>query len=398
MRTEPGQWRHRFQLPTGVRYFDGNSLGLMPIAVAPAAQRAVTSEWAQGLIRSWNDADWRSLPTRTGERIARLIGAAPGQVIACDSTSINLYKVVLGALRLRPGRSVIVTDIDSFPTDLYIVDQLARQFGLQVKTLPAAQIAAAIDVETAVVVMTHVDYRSARIHDMAGLTATAHAAGALMVWDLCHTVGALPCQLDDCAVDFAVGCGYKYLNGGPGSPAWLYVAHRHLADCEQPLSGWFGHRRPFDFARGYEPAEGIERFLCGTSPVVGLTMLHAALDAFEGVEMTELREHSLALTDRFIAAVDSLLSPCGFSLATPREQAVRGSHVALRHADGYAVMQALSERGLIGDFRTPDFLRFGFAPLYNTFDDVDALVDALQALIRDRAALARHREPRRAFT
>ncbi|WDG70811.1 kynureninase [Pseudomonas chlororaphis] len=390
--------RERFVIPDGVTYFDGNSLGLMPRSVGPRVKEVVEKQWAQGLIRSWNDAHWRDLATRTGDKVARLIGAAPGQVVACDSTSVNLFKVLVSAVKLRPGRTRIVTDIDSFPTDLYIIDQVARTHGLIVDAVPAADIPQALDKDVAAVVLTHVDYRTARIHDMLAYTRACQAAGALMIWDLSHTAGAVPCELDACAVDFAVGCGYKYLNGGPGAPAYLYVAKRHIPQCEQPLAGWFGHRAPFDFELQYRPAAGIERFLCGTHPVIGLSVLHDALDAFDGVDMQTLRAKSRVLTRRFIEAAQQRLAAHGFVIASPLEDELRGSHVSLRHPAGYEIMQALQKRQIIGDFRLPDFMRFGFAALYNTVDEVEYLVSALEQIMIEGEWLVVSGEERKAFT
>ncbi|WMI97985.1 kynureninase [Pseudomonas chlororaphis subsp. aurantiaca] len=390
--------RERFVIPDGVTYFDGNSLGLMPRSVGPRVKEVVEQQWAQGLIRSWNDAHWRDLATRTGDKVARLIGAAPGQVVACDSTSVNLFKVLVSAVKLRPGRTRIVTDIDSFPTDLYIIDQVARTHGLIVDAVPAADIPQALDKDVAAVVLTHVDYRTARIHDMLAYTRACQAAGALMIWDLSHTAGAVPCELDACAVDFAVGCGYKYLNGGPGAPAYLYVAKRHIPQCEQPLAGWFGHRAPFDFELQYRPAAGIERFLCGTHPVIGLSVLHDALDAFDGVDMQTLRAKSRVLTRRFIEAARQRLAAHGFVIASPLEDELRGSHVSLRHPAGYEIMQALQKRQIIGDFRLPDFMRFGFAALYNTVDEVEYLVSALEQIMIEGEWLVVSGEERKAFT
>ena len=394
----PGAFRHRFHVPEGVRYFDGNSLGLMPRAVAGAVANAVSDEWANGLIRSWNGAGWRTLPQRVGEKIATLIGAAPGQVVACDSTSVNLFKVLVSAVRMRVGRRRIVTDVDSFPTDLYIVDEVASQFGLEVQQLPAKDIPAMLDKDVAVVVLTHVDYRRAEIYDMATYTRAAHAIGALIVWDLSHTAGAVPCALDACGVDFAVGCGYKYLNGGPGAPGYLYVASRHQDQCEQPLPGWFGHARPFDFATTYAPAPGVDRYLCGTSSVIALSAMHAALDAFDGTAMPDLYAQSLVLTQAFIQALDTRLARYGFALASPREKDRRGSHVSMRHGEAFGVMQELAQRGFIGDFRTPDFMRFGFAPLYNTLDDVAVLVDAIERVMQEQAWNKPEHRLKRGFT
>ncbi|AIG01224.1 kynureninase [Pseudomonas fluorescens] len=392
------QTRARFHVPEGVRYFDGNSLGLMPGAVASHVNEVVTKQWAQGLIRSWHEAQWRVLPQTVGQKVARLIGAQPAHVVACDSTSANLFKVLVSAVRLRPGRNTIVTDADAFPTDLYIVYQVARLFDLKVVAVPAAQIASHLDEQVATVVLTHVDYRSAEIYDMGQYTRQAHGVGALIVWDLSHTAGGVPCNLEADNVDFAVGCGYKYLNGGPGAPAYLYAAARHLDKCEQPLAGWFGHARPFDFSQDYTPAEGVSRFLCGTNPVIGLSVLSRALDEFDGVDMQEIRARSVVLTGQFIDGVDTELVGLGFHLASPREAAKRGSHVSLRHQQGYGIMQELALRGYIGDFRTPDYMRFGFAPLYNNEQDVCELLSEIKLIMDTRAWDKPAYQQRRDFT
>ncbi|MEQ5837906.1 kynureninase [Paraburkholderia acidicola] len=388
--------RERFFIPDGVRYFDGNSLGLMPKAVQLNASNVITHEWGHGLIHSWHDAEWRTLPQRTGAKIAALIGAQPQQVIACDSTSVNLFKVLVAAVRLRSGRKTIVTDADAFPTDLYIVDQVAKLFGLTVVAVPASQMFQRLGRDVAAVVLTHVDYRSAEIYDMQTYTQAAHAAGALIVWDLSHTAGGVPCDLDGCEADFAVGCGYKYLNGGPGAPAYLYAAARHVAACQQPLAGWFGHAKPFDFAQQYRPAEGTDRFLCGTNPVLGLSVLSLALDLFDDVSLDDIRATSRRLTQTFIDLVDAQLAPHGFDVASPRDAARRGSHVSLRHPQGYGVMQELAKRRFIGDFRTPDYMRFGFAPLYNTGEEVAELVGAIDDIMTthawDQAAYRQRRD------
>ncbi|WP_279635079.1 kynureninase [Paraburkholderia rhynchosiae] len=390
--------RERFCIPEGVRYFDGNSLGLMPKVVQLHASNVITHEWGTGLIHSWHDAEWRTLPQRTGAKIAALIGAEPQQVVACDSTSVNLFKVLVSAVRLRAGRQKIVTDSDAFPTDLYIVGQVARLFGLTVVGVPAREINDNLDEDVAAVVLTHVDYRSAEIYDMQAYTQRAHEAGALIVWDLSHTAGAVPCDLDGSGADFAVGCGYKYLNGGPGAPAYLYVAERHADACEQPLAGWFGHARPFDFAPDYKPASGTVRFLCGTNPVIGLSVLSRALDIFEGVCLSDLRSRSIRLTALFIDSVDKHLSSHGFAVASPRDATRRGSHVSLRHQHGYGVMQELAKRKFIGDFRMPDYMRFGFAPLYNNDEDVHALIDAIDQIMISRDWEKPEYQQRRDFT
>ncbi|CAJ5664494.1 kynureninase [Burkholderia pseudomallei] len=390
--------RERFLIPDGVRYFDGNSLGLMPRIVQLHASNVITHEWGHGLIHSWHDAQWRTLPQRTGAKIAALIGAKAEEVVACDSTSVNLFKVLVSAVRLRPGRRTIVTDGDAFPTDLYIVDQVAKLFGLSVVAVPAAQIVENLDDNVAAVVLTHVDYRSAEIYDMRTLTDATHAVGGLIVWDLSHTAGGVPCDLNGCGVDFAIGCGYKYLNGGPGAPAYLYVSERIAEECDQPLAGWFGHAKPFDFIPTYSPAEGTSRFLCGTNPVIGLSVLNRALDIFDGVSLNDLRERSIHLTQTFIEQVDKRLTTHGFVVASPRDPLCRGSHVSLRHPHGYGVMQALAARKMIGDFRMPDYMRFGFAPLYNTEVEVHELVEAIDEIMRNRTWDAPEYRQRRDFT
>ncbi|GAA4847068.1 kynureninase [Kitasatospora terrestris] len=360
--------REEFTLPAGVLYLDGNSLGALPRRTPARVARMIEEEWGNGLIRSWNDAGWYELPRRLGDRLSPLLGAAPGQVVVCDSTSVNLFKVLGAALRLRPGRSAVLAERAAFPTDLYITEGVTSLFdGARAELLgSAAELDDRLGPDTAAVVLSHVDYRTGELLDMAAVTARVHAAGALMIWDVCHTAGAVPLAFDACDVDFAVGCGYKYLNGGPGAPAFLYAAERHHADARQPLSGWFGHARPFAFEPGYEPVADIGRFLTGTPPLLGMAALDASLDVWEKVDPAEVRAKSLSLTSLFM----DLVEPLGLDVVTPRETDLRGSQVALRHEDGYAVVQALIERGVIGDFRAPDLVRFGFTPLYLSHTDV----------------------------
>ncbi|WP_369662884.1 kynureninase [Variovorax sp. V15] len=360
--------RARFQLPQGVIYLDGNSLGALPKTVPQRLREAVEVEWGDGLIRSWNDADWYPAPQRVGSRIARLIGAGAREVIAADSTSVNLFKVLCAALRMRPGRKVILGEKDNFPTDAYIASGVSSLMGAQFRAVEASDVLDAIDETVAIVSLTHVNYRTGRLYDMAAITARAHEVGALVVWDLCHTAGAMPCDLNGCGADFAVGCGYKYLNGGPGAPAFVFVAERHQEALDQPLSGWHGHAKPFEFVQQYQPATGIDRMLVGTAPQLGLIALEEALHAFDDVDMAALRRKSERMTELFIELVDQELD--GFTVATPREAALRGSQVSLAHEHGYAIMQVLIERGVIGDFRAPNILRFGFAVLYLRFADV----------------------------
>jgi kynureninase len=369
--------RARFHLPVGVVYLDGNSLGALPVGVAARLDEVVEQEWGVDLIRSWNANGWWEAPRRVGDRLGGLVGAAAGQVVVGDSTSVNVAKLLTAALRMRPGRPVIVTEAGNFPTDLYIAAEVARTHGATIRFADPARVQDALTDDVAVLLLTHVDYRSGRMHDLAGLTAAAHAVGALVLWDLAHSAGAVPLDLDGDRVDLAVGCGYKYLNGGPGAPAWLYVAERHQPHLDQPLPGWHGHARPFAMEAEYEPAAGVTRALTGTPPLLSMAALEAALHAFDGVTMLELRAKSLALTDAFIALVDERLAGHGFQVATPRAHALRGSQVSLAHPDAYPLVQALIARGVIGDFREPDLLRFGFAPLYIRFADVWDAVEQL---------------------
>ena len=372
--------RERFELPAGVIYLDGNSLGAMPRSVPPRMARAINEEWASGLIRSWNDADWYPAPQRVGARIARLIGARGHEVIVADSISVNLFKVLVAAMRMRPGRKVILGERGNFPTDVYVASGVAELVDATLVTVEPADVLEAIDESVAIVSLTQVNYRTGKVYDMAEVTRRAHAVGALVVWDLAHTAGAMPCDLNGSEADFAVGCGYKYLNGGPGAPAFVYVAERHQAGLRQPLTGWHGHARPFAFEHGYEPAGGMDRMLVGTAPQLGLIALEAALDAFDGVDMHALRRKSEGLTGLFIDLVDQELS--GFQIITPREAAQRGSQVSLTHEHGYAIVQALIARGVIGDFRAPDILRFGFAALYIRFTDVWDAVAVLKDVMQ----------------
>ncbi|HRP94743.1 MAG TPA: kynureninase [Rhodocyclaceae bacterium] len=378
-------FRERFALPPGVIYLDGNSLGARPVAAAARLQQAVEHEWGEGLIRSWNSADWIGLPTRVGDKIGRLIGAAAGETVVADSTSANLFKVLAAALALKPGRTKIVSQRDNFPTDLYIAQGLAAFLGRghELVLLPddpdAETVEAALDGDTAVLMLTHVNYRSGRIHDMARLTAAAQRAGAFALWDLAHSAGAVPVDLNAARADFAVGCGYKYLNGGPGAPAFVWVAARHQDAFVQPLSGWMGHAAPFDFDPVYRPATGIARYLCGTPQVLATTALECGVDLMLEADIAAVREKSVALTEAFIALVEARCPQ--LALASPRDAAERGSQVSFRHPQGYALMQALIDRGVIGDFRAPDLVRFGFTPLYTRHCDVWDAVEVLAQLI-----------------
>ena len=374
--------RHLFRLPEGVIYLDGNSLGALSATAAEAAAETVHHQWGEQLIRAWNESDWWDAPERVGDRIGELVGAAPGQVVVTDSTSVNLFKVVVAASRLRPGRSTVLTDPDSFPTDLYITHSAADLLGLTVELVrvedAAARIAELGD-SLALASYSQVDYRTGEQWDLAALTDAAHAVGALVCWDLCHSVGAMPVGLDDAGADLAVGCGYKYLSGGPGAPAFVYVAQRHIADFDSPLAGWQGHATPFEMSGEYTPAPTITRARVGTAPLISLLALEGALKAFDGLSVEQVRERSLSLTGFFLECLEGL--GIDLPVATPREDARRGSQVSLRHPQAYAVVQALIARGVIGDFREPDIIRLGFAPLYLSHGDVLAAAEHLAAVL-----------------
>jgi kynureninase len=363
--------RERFVLPDGVIYLDGNSLGPAPKAALVHLGRAALDEWAQHLIKSWNTADWFTLPQRLGEQVGRLIGAAAGETVVTDGTSINLFKALHAGLALKPGRHVVVAEAASFPTDLYVAESVAAskpQAQLRLEGVDGPTIESLIDEHTAVVLVNHVDYRSGALRDMPALTRRTHDAGAVIVWDLCHSAGALPVDLNGANADLAVGCTYKYLNGGPGSPAFVFAAQRHHDKLHQPLSGWWGHAHPFAFERGFRPNAGMHRMLVGTQPILSLRALEGALEIWRDVDMAALRRKSIALTDLFIALVEGQCQ--GVELVSPRDGRQRGSQVSLAHEGAYAVMQALIERGVIGDFRAPNVMRFGFAPLYTRYRDV----------------------------
>ncbi len=396
--------RDLFAIPPGVIYLDGNSLGVMPKAAAARAAEVITQEWGTGLIRSWNTAGWFSLPQRLGNQIAPLIGAGPDEVVVTDTTSINLFKVLSAALSMAaqdaPQRKVIVSERSNFPTDLYIAQGLCRERGYALQLVEPEEIAAALTRDVAVLMLTHVNYRTGAMHDMAAVTAAAHAVGALVVWDLAHSAGAVPVDLTSAKADFSIGCGYKYLNGGPGAPAFVWVNPKHADRFWQPLSGWWGHAKPFEFTADYQPAAGITRYLCGTQPIVSLSLLECGLDGFKAAGavggMAALRSKSLALTDLYIQLVEERCQGFGLGLATPREHSQRGSQVCLtrEHDAGgalgsgaFAIVQALIARGVIGDFRAgdggvhKDILRFGFTPLYIGFEDVWNAVEQLRQVL-----------------
>ncbi|GAB4184871.1 MAG: kynureninase [Thalassobaculales bacterium] len=379
--------RERFVLPEGLIYLDGNSLGALPRAAAARVARVVEQEWGGHLIAGWTADGWMDWPERLGDRLAPLIGAAAGEVIVAETTSINLFKLVAAALHLRPGRRKILSDTANFPTDLYMIQGLADLAGHRHRlvTVEEERLIDAIDEDTAVVTATHVNYKTGRMHDLAAVTAAARAKGALVVWDLAHSAGAVPLDLKAAGADFAVGCGYKYLNGGPGAPAFLYVAERLQQQARQPLTGWLGHAEPFAFDLDYRPASGIRRFKCSSPPVLGLAALEAALDVFADADMAALRAKSMALTELFIRRVEIEAAGHGFVLASPGDPNRRGSQVSFHHPQGYPVMQALIRRGVVGDFRAPDIVRFGFAPLYVRHVDVWDAAAILGDIMRKRS-------------
>ena len=388
--------RHQFTLPAGVIYLDGNSLGALPATAAARVAGVVTQEWGQGLIRSWNSAGWFDLPQRLGNKIAQLVGAGPDEVVATDSTSVNLYKVLSAALNMAaqdaPLRKIVMSERSNFPTDLYIAESLCKERGMRLLLVDADDITGALTANVAVLMLTHVNYRTGAMHDMHAVTAAAHQAGALAVWDLAHSAGAVPVDLHGAQADFAVGCGYKYLNGGPGAPAFVWAHSKHSGSFWQPLAGWWGHAAPFDFTPDYRPAAGIARYLCGTQPILSMTALECGLDTVLAAQpmggMAALRAKSLALTDLFIALVEQRCANHGIGLATPREHGRRGSQVCLTREEGaYAIVQALIARGVIGDFRAGDsgkhldILRFGFTPLYIGFEDAWNAVEQLRQVL-----------------
>jgi kynureninase len=393
-------FRSRFSIPDGCIYLDGNSLGPMPAGARALATRLIEKEWGDGLIASWNDAGWFQLPGRLGDKLAPLIGADAGEVVLCDSTSINLFKLLSAAVQLRPERSVLILEGSNFPTNTYMAEGLALLSGgrLEVRLCEGADILRAIDDRTAAVAITHAHYKTGHVHDMAAITAAAHAAGALAIFDLCHTAGAMPVALNGCGADFAVGCTYKYLNGGPGSPAFLFAAARHHGAVQQPLTGWWGHADPFDFDRHYRPAPGIAQYLSGTQPILSLAMAELGLDIARDADLHAVRAKSVALTEQFIRLVESRCAGHGFGLASPRDSAVRGSQVSLTHSQGFAIMQALIDRGVVGDFRAPDILRFGFAPLYVRHVDVLNAVEVLADIMQTGAWQSPEYQVRRAVT
>lgn len=377
-----GAARSRFSLPNGVIYLDGNSLGALPTAAARAVREAVERQWGDDLIAGWNRHDWIGLPQRVGSKIARLVGAEPDEVVAADSVSVNLFKLAAAAVGAQASRRVVLTEGGDFPTDLYILQGLAGMVPeVELRVVAPGGAEAALDDKVALVLLSHVHYRSGAVRDMASLNAAIRAAGALSLWDLSHSAGLLDVDLNRDGADLATGCGYKFLNGGPGAPAWLFVAKRHQGALRNPLSGWMGHVRPFDFEDDYSPAAGIDRWLCGTPPILSLTALDASLDAFDGVDMTAARAKAGALGDLFIERIGARCAGKGLALASPGEATRRGGQVSFSHPHGWAVMQNLIARGVVGDFRSPDLIRFGFAPLYVRYVDVWDAVETLAEVL-----------------
>ena len=373
--------RDEFCLAEGLIYLDGNSLGVLPKATAARVHEVITQEWGVDLIRSWNVNHWMKKPVELGDKIGQLVGAQAGQMIACDTTSVNIFKLAAAAVKLRPGRRKLITETGNFATDLYLLQGLERLLGgsVEVVALPREQVLDAVDDDTALVLLTHVHFKTGAMWDMSHVTKDVQNHGALMMWDLCHSVGAMPIHLDKVNADLAVGCTYKYLNGGPGSPAFVYVASRHLNDFEQPLTGWLGHAKPFEFEDTYQGAQGIQQAMCGTPPVLANAALDVALDVMLKADLNQVRAKSSHMGELFIQLVQQRCP--WFSIASPLDSTQRGSQVSLIHEQGYAIVQALIERNIVGDFRAPDNLRFGFTPLYlryvDLWDTVDALVDIM---------------------
>ncbi|MBI1244932.1 MAG: kynureninase [Alphaproteobacteria bacterium] len=382
--------RDLFQLPHGVIYLDGNSLGALPRHAANRVFETMRAQWGEDLIAGWTKHGWMDLPARVGRKIGELVGAPEGTLLACDTTTINLYKLLAAALAERPGRRTVVSERGNFPTDLYVADGLFRTLGKghRLKLVDRAEdVVPAIDADTAAVMLTQVDYRTGALHDMAAVTKAAHAKGALTIWDLAHSAGALPVDLAGADADYAVGCGYKYLNGGPGAPAFLYVAHRLQASFMPALQGWLGHAKPFDFDGSYRPADGIQRTIVSSPPILSLVALESGVDTLLRWNMADIRAKSEALTEIFRILIDGVADRLGVVRASPREVARRGSQVCYRHPDGYAIVQALIERRIVGDFRAPDIMRFGFAPLYlrhvDVWDAAANLVDVIETRAYD---------------
>ncbi len=393
------RFRERFSLPEGLIYLDGNSLGPLPLGAAERAAEVINNEWAHGLIRSWNTAGWFDLPTRLGDKLSKLIGGNDGETVVTDTTSLNLFKALASAVRIQqqdaPGRRVILTERDNFPTDIYIAEGISDFLNsvnaetgehYEVRLIDEnLSLAEALDDSVAVVSLSHVNYRTGAMWDMNEVTAAAHAAGALVIWDLAHAAGAVPVDLNGANADYAVGCTYKYLNGGPGSPAFIWVNARHQGRFWQPLTGWWSHAAPFEMADSYTAANDVRRFLCGTQPITSMAMVECGLDVSLEADMDQVRAKSLALTDLFIELVRERCGEFGLELITPENHAERGSHVSFRHPEGYAIIQALIGRGVIGDYREPEVLRFGITPLYLSYTDIWDAVEILRDILETRA-------------
>ena len=374
--------RAHFDLPDGVLYFDGNSLGAQPRRAAARIEE-VRAQWRDDLINAWNEHRWIHLPLEMGRRIAPLIGAAPEEVAVADSTSVNLFKLVAASLRLRPDRRVIVSERDNFPSNLYMMQGLVDLLGAghELRLAEPGQVDACIDDDVAVVCLTHVNFKSGAMHDLVETTRRTHDVGAVSVWDLSHSAGSVPIDLGEAGVDLATGCGYKFLNGGPGAPSFLYVNRRWHDRLAQPLTGWLGHASPFDFSVDYEPAPGVARVLCGTPPILSMASLDAALEIFDDVDMRQVREKSMRLGEIFLQLVRTRCGSHGFSVVCPRDPERRGSQVCLAHPEGYRIVRALVDRGVVGDFRAPDVLRFGLTPLYQRYVDVWDAVEILREVM-----------------
>ncbi|MAK64607.1 MAG: kynureninase [Maricaulis sp.] len=380
-------FRNRFELPDGMIYLDGNSLGVMPKSAPARMKDVVETQWGQHLITSWNRHDWIGLPRRLGGMIAGLIGAKPEEVVVADSTSINIFKTLSAAVQLNPDRSVILSETGNFPTNVYMMQGLSANSAASIRhqMVPTDELEAHFNDDVAALLITQAHYKTGYLHDMQAITRAAQAKGILVIWDLCHSAGALPIDLNACNADMAVGCGYKYLNGGPGAPAFIFVAERHQEDVMPVLSGWLGHARPFDFSDQYVPAPGIDRFKCSSPSILGMSALECGLEIAAEADMTEVRKKSVALTELFIEQVEARLAGHGFKLASPRDPKIRGSQVSFHHENGYPIMQALIDRGVIGDFRDPDILRFGFTPLYTSYEDVWRAAEILQEIMESGA-------------
>lgn len=379
--------REKFVLPKDVIYLDGNSLGPMPSSVPERINQVLFDEWAQGLVRSWNSADWVGAPLRLGQKIAPLIGARDSEVAICDSTSINLFKTLTAAIALRPDRQTVVTEKDNFPSDLYIAQSAGARAQVDVEAIDnLSELDRHLSTgAVAAVVFSHVNYRTGARYDLGDITARVHDAGALMIWDLAHSAGVMPLHLSESGVDFAVGCGYKFLNGGPGAPSFVYVSEKWLGKSLQPLTGWFGHRDPFSFDPTYQPSETIQQWLCGTPAILSYAPLEESLDQLGAIDLQAIREKSIGLTEAFMALVEQRCPHLGLTLITPRDESERGSQVSYTHPDAYALIQALIDRGVIGDFRAPDVMRFGFSPLVVRYIDVWNAVEHLLQVYSDDA-------------